>query len=465
MAASDATGGDGRAPMQDWTSFPEFLLEEHWNLLQSRTERPLKKVEVLSRHLVNLGLRHPSERTMCTLASVVSHCTGDHNDEDAAKLQALLQTVKSVLKTHTTRAKQVSSPLFAYMQTLPASVAGLPQLMRNHFFPGGACQAPVDLARIYASAVLWPCRSTNRQITLARQVLGGNVLMNGPASLSMVAQQAALQTAAAFATLSQSSQSGGEVPGLQILPAGHRAIANGQGQSSALAALMDRAQSQVAASVPALMDRAQSQGAASVPALMERAQSQAAASVPVVVDRDQSQGVAAVPAMAPVTVPAPAASEGPGALENSGVVTEIPAVGAEQAQQELECCVLGLAEQHYGSTLPDLPDVHGPDDSNKQRAKRGRPAGQLKKPAACPKTVAKKPAAQVKRACQKPARNTKSVSKKPAGNTKTVSKKADHTKTVTRQQALRQRLEGCARCRHTAGCCPSCWTQRGYRLL
>lgn len=141
MAASDASGAEGRAPMQDWKSFPEFLCEGHWKTLQSKDERQLKKIEVLSRHLVDMGLRHPSERTTTTLASVVSHCSGQHNDEDAARLQALLQTVKSVLKAHTVRARQVAAPVFtAYLQTLPASVAELPEAMREHFFPGGAFQ-------------------------------------------------------------------------------------------------------------------------------------------------------------------------------------------------------------------------------------------------------------------------------------------------------------------------------------
>ena len=169
MSASDASGADGRAPMQDWKGFPELLREGHWNVLQSAEEHQLKKIEVLSRHLVDMGLRHPSERTMTTLASVVSHCSGQHNDEDAARLQALLQTVKSVLKAHTLRARQVAAPAFtAYLQTLPASVAELPEAMREHFFPGGAFQPPLDLLPIYASAALWPCRSTNRQVSLAR---------------------------------------------------------------------------------------------------------------------------------------------------------------------------------------------------------------------------------------------------------------------------------------------------------
>lgn len=158
--ATDASSGDGRAAMQDWKSFPEFLRESHWDVLRSPEERQLKKIDLVARYLVDLGLRHPSERTMTTVASWVSHVSGLHDDEDAAKLQALLQTVKSVLKTHVTRARQVALPLFTTaLQTLPNTVAELPNAMRNHFFRTGAFAPPIDLVPIHASAALWPCRS------------------------------------------------------------------------------------------------------------------------------------------------------------------------------------------------------------------------------------------------------------------------------------------------------------------
>ena len=472
MAASDSSGADGRAPMQDWKSFPEFLREGHWNVLQSAEERQLKKIEVLSRHLVDMGLRHPSERTMTTLASVVSHCSGQHNDEDSARLQALLQTVKSVLKAHTVRARQVAAPVFtAYLQTLPASVAELPEAMREHFFPGGAFQPPVDLPPIYASAALWPCRSTNRQVSLARQLTaGGNMLMNGSGSLAAVAQQAALQTAAAFASMSRSSSGGFEVPGLEILPAGQRAMAHAQAQMTSrqtpLAALMNRAESQGVPSAPAVMDRAQLQGAPSVPVSMDTEPSQG-------VPKASESGPATGPAVARPATALPAcvapASVGDPALQSQ---TEISAPVADQAQEELDRCVMALSQEHYGSTLPDLPDADAPEagKSSGQGAKRGRPAGKAaaKRPAACPKTLAKKPGCNIKTVLKKPAGNTQSALKKPAGNFRdALTKPADgrDLKSVTRQQALRQRPEGCSRCRHTPGCCPSCWTQRGYRVL
>lgn len=239
---------DTRAAMQDWKSFPVFLQEKHWQTLQSDEVRQLKKVETLSRYLVDLGLRHPSERTMTTLAALVSHLGGQHSDEDVPKLQALLATVKSVLKTHVTRAKQVGLPGFSnYLVTLPSTVAELPGPMITHFFPTGAFTPPVDLNPIWASAALWLCRSTNRQVNLVRQLTGGGgQLTDGVSSVAAVAQQAALQTVAAFAAMSSGVGQGVALPGIEILPAGHQAIARAKQQArpSPLVALMDRVEAQ-----------------------------------------------------------------------------------------------------------------------------------------------------------------------------------------------------------------------------
>ena len=38
-------------------------------------------------------------------------------------------------------------------------------------------------------------------------------------------------------------------------------------------------------------------------------------------------------------------------------------------------------------------------------------------------------------------------------------------KTVTQKQRHKERPTGCPTCRHTPGCCPSCWRKRGFKLL
>ena len=72
-----------RQEMQNWVSFPNFLLPDHWVCLQSN-ERQLHKLETVVNHLIRMGLRHPSERTQATLAAIVSHVGPNAMDPFAA---------------------------------------------------------------------------------------------------------------------------------------------------------------------------------------------------------------------------------------------------------------------------------------------------------------------------------------------------------------------------------------------
>ena len=451
---------DGRAAMQDWKFFPMFLQERHCQVLQSDEFRQLKKIETVSRYLVDLGLRHPSERTMTTLASLVSHVSGQHNDEDAARLQALLATVKSVLKTHVTRAKQVAMPLFSnYLAVLPATVLELPEPMRSRFFPTGAFAPPVDVNPIFASAAIWPCRSTNRQVALTRQLTAaGNPVTDGMNRLTMVAHQAALQTAAALVALNGGAAmpveggGGGFLPGLEILPAGREAMARAQqtNRASPLAALMDRAEAP---------RREQVVGPGATGATTEtRGVLQATVS-------------RSCEAVATVAVPQPdVPSEG---LATS-VQPEVDGSAVDADMAELDRGVRNLAAKHYGASLEALPEAEPkeletcktrPARKAKSAAKRGRPAASssiVQQASKCATSVAKSTAA-----LKKPA-SAKSVLKKPAASPKTGAKSPVDGRVLqvlTKQQSLRKRPVGCSRCRHTPGCCPSCWTLRGYRVL
>lgn len=457
MAAHDASAPDMRAATQDWRTFPEFLAERHWVLLRSQEERQLKKVDTLARHLVAMGLRHPSERTQTTLAALVSHVSGQHNDEDFSKLATLLQTVKSVLKTHVTRARQVSAPVFTHnLQTLPATVAELPEAMRNRFFPAGAFAPPMDMIPIHASAAIWPCRSTNRQAGLNRQVSGADFLLAGGPSVTMVAQQAALQTAAAFAAHAFGRNAGGgfEVPGLEILPAGQRAIENAQARTSSLGALLDRAQPQTVPEAAPEAVTAATDGVIADP-------STAALALPGGRTTPAPQlAAASVASAAEPVVAAPSIAE-PVTAQELG-----PDGEAQRAQADLEKSVLGLAQSHYGATLPALQAPDGYDDgASKKRPAARNPAVKRGRPAASAATV-KKELGKTGGAQKKPSARVKPLSK-PAACVKAIVKKGAAAKTltvVTRKEALKQRPKGCGRCRETPGCCPSCWVSRGYRL-
>jgi hypothetical protein len=68
----------------------------------------LLRADVLVNYLVDtLGLRHPSEPTNAVITALVACCSG----ENSMQLQTLLQTVKSVLRTRTTRARISGLPL------------------------------------------------------------------------------------------------------------------------------------------------------------------------------------------------------------------------------------------------------------------------------------------------------------------------------------------------------------------
>ena len=95
--AQIAATEQARAQMQQWARFPLYLTQDVWNILQGSSERQLRKVECVTSHLVTLGLRNPSERTMATVAAVIAQCDGQNmEDPDTAKQVALLSTVKSV---------------------------------------------------------------------------------------------------------------------------------------------------------------------------------------------------------------------------------------------------------------------------------------------------------------------------------------------------------------------------------
>ena len=103
MAAAAAlnveSAAEPRAQMQEWVKFPMFLTEDLWRKLLSTDEKQLRKIELVSQHMVALGLRHPSERTMATLASLIAISGNEQMDEDVMRQTNLLSTVKSVVRT------------------------------------------------------------------------------------------------------------------------------------------------------------------------------------------------------------------------------------------------------------------------------------------------------------------------------------------------------------------------------
>ena len=178
--AEDAQSADKRASMQDWRSFPYFLTDEVWSMLCS-SQSQLKKVDGLVNHLVLMGLRNASEPTQGLIAAVI----GRH-ELDGSRFAALLATVKSVLKTHTVRARQSGKPFPAGLRldVLPQLPEQLPEEFARHVAPNGFAKIPEGVAIEAIHQVARSCgvRSTHRTRVLSQQMVRGDSIpgLGGP---------------------------------------------------------------------------------------------------------------------------------------------------------------------------------------------------------------------------------------------------------------------------------------------
>jgi hypothetical protein len=438
-----------RQEMQNWVSFPNFLLAEHWTQLQS-SDRQLQKLDTIVNHLIRLGLRHPSERTQATLAALVSHVgpnAWDASDvPDTAKQTALLSTVKAVLKGQLLRTRNMALPLpGGYIRDLPASVQELPLGMQAECFPAGAVAPPMDLNPIWQVAHGWAVRSTHRACA------GGQVALVGAASsadAASIATQAAVSTVLALVPHVQRGPVDA-IPGLQIFGAARREMpAQGNGARSDFGQALVRASAETASSTagavaPPVLDRV------STPALaLEDRRPSAEAMASSTRENEQHQGKERPHVPASVAVPP----------------TE---QGHSKEPEDLELSLAALAEAHYERPLPSVEAL--PTGEAKTRGDRMRkPAAaavaqgkKMRKPAAAEKTTAasctlKRPAAAVK---PKARGRAVAAKKRPAAAADTSSK------TVTRSRAKRLRPEGCAKCRYQCGCTPSCWRKDGITMV
>ena len=130
-----------RANVQDYRNFPLYLTADLWNVLESTetTTSQLRKIELLCNYLVSsLGLRHASEPTQSVLVALVGRRM------EALQQSALLQTIKSVLRTTCTRAKHSGTPLpgNVYLEQLPAGLDDLPEAFRTHVATLGISAVP-----------------------------------------------------------------------------------------------------------------------------------------------------------------------------------------------------------------------------------------------------------------------------------------------------------------------------------
>lgn len=458
-----------RVPMQDWLRFPLYLLRRsHWELLRSG-ERQYNKIEGIAQHLVSCGLRSPSERTQTTMCALIVHTSPEEGamrlEEDGVRAQALLSTVKAVLKAKILRAKTLGTPLVGneYIVELPASVGELPATFRQQFFESiAAVEPPIDLNPVWRSANAWVCRSTNQRV---RQEA-----FQGFAGQQAMVQQTALVAANMIALAAGQAAPAG-LPGLQIFAAPKKADAAG---SSQLQHLMNRFDDSDASASASTMPVPASGTARVEPRMLA------------LEDR-----------------PAGPASSVPCKSAGADLEEKMPLMQAEAKEEgrvapppggPLEQSLAALAHAHYQKELPERPGLTASGAENSSKAKGlKRPASVLRKPSACKSSldahpaVAKRPAAKqmgrketakttqdakqnepAVKANRKKAGGIKkkaSAVKASGGKSKNSKKAAGPLQTISRKVAAKKYPKGCSRCRHRAGCTPSCWERRNFKLI
>ena len=477
-------GQTTRAAMQDYRSCCLFLTVPIWNeLTVTPLASALHRADAVVGYLVNsLGLRHPSEPSLAVITALVA-C---RSEENLAQLQSLLATVKAVMRTMVSRARISGLPLPAghYVETLPNQVAQLPVAVREAAAPEGFAQIPdcVDLDKILQTARAIPLRSTHRDVQLQRQLQQGSAAILGIGGFQGMQMlptahmaQAAMVMAQGLAMQNNVQPQEAELKNLQIF--GNRAAAAQPGHAS-VRMLMDRATASAVASVPASSSAAV--GAPAAPAAPVEAMER-------VEDPALADSVAGPAPHEPGPEHAEELSLVPAGGEGGDTQGAADAYGQVAAPQHVSEAMDRLAQSYYGKGLPEPVAAEKEEGGIKRpAAAKGRPR---KRPAAAtsslgsvsaetkseeksvgPETGAmKRPAANkvvAAKMCQRGA--VPGCNKKPAA----ASKKAAASSAsrggakglVTRKQQLKLRPSGCSRCRNTPGCCPSCWTHRGYRV-
>eukprot|EP00435_Cladocopium_sp_Y103_P046992 s115_g13.t1 len=468
-----------RAEMQDWMTYSVFMRGPMWEMLQKANgESQLRKIETVLQAMVDMGLRHPSERTLCMVCALIVHASPDPQarlvEEDAVRATSLLATVKSVAKRLVTRAKQLNTPLLGgeYVVTLPGTVGELPwNLQQQMFHTIAPFPPPMDLNPIWRSANAWVCRNTNARLRRDSPRLGG-------VDAAALAQQTAV-VAGTMMALASGGQCVSGLPGLQIFQS------NAQQQAARPSPLQ-------------LALAAAEQPVASAAAVCNRREQTQAAPVMLALENGPAGDA---PSSSVVTAGADKASEPPEAQ----VVSAKTQPAAEVVpDDDLSRSLNALANAHYDKDLPDSkpPCEEGDLDTRQKGMKRPaaavstslHPPSKMKRPAAAvstslhPASKMKRPAAAVstsvhmaskmKRPAAAVSTSVPSASKmkRPAaadGIGKAVAqeelngktKKAAAMQTITRKAAAKKFPQGCSRCRGTVGCTPSCLRRRNYKLI
>ena len=473
-----------RASMQDWRSFPYFLTAEVWSSLCSAQCSQLKKVDALVKHLVFMGLRNPSEMTQGLIAAVI----GRHELDDS-RFAALLATVKSVSKTHTVRARQsgLAYPAGLRLDILPQLPEQLPEDFVRHVAPHGFAEIPegVDIEAIQQVARSCGVRSTHRTRVLSQQMVRGDPTASFGGPMASGFAQGFMSAMMHGASLA--AREDGGLRNLQFLnreaaPATSRRqddlarLLNGatdrdvakssevpQGQQLALVAPAQCSQTEVAknmSTAEAVDAKVKESSAGSrMPEFVEIVEQKPNdPKVATVLDTEQG-----APAKAETSVAA-----GVAMLAEAHYQKELESDPAQQPVKKRgrppqNGPVTGM-KRPASCVEPQVSAVAPQDGSKKNSAEKKRPGqsgttAALKRPAGCLTKTTKGKTTKGK--VGRPAKCSKQTKEVAA----TTVEQPDKKKPLTHAMRCAMKPKGCATCRHTVGCCPSCWRKRGYIKL
>ena len=167
--ASDAGAKDavGRLKLQNFTSFPCFLRQDHWDRIEAVGPNldPAFVLQELADHLVSLGLKFPSEPTLCMVYAVMNFRNDtmwQYGSTSYVEYQNMKQTFRACLSRSRGSLKVIPGP---YLLQLPLTFDGLPQDLASRVFQD---QPPVpsryDMAELLQLVKLSPMRNTHRLV-------------------------------------------------------------------------------------------------------------------------------------------------------------------------------------------------------------------------------------------------------------------------------------------------------------
>eukprot|EP00438_Fugacium_kawagutii_P002996 Skav220936 [mRNA] locus=scaffold3184:321763:323513:- [translate_table: standard] len=395
-----------RNPMQDYTNFPLHLTSQDWRVVGNRNSNVVSRCNCIMNRLWNLGLRCPSEPTMAMVTTCLL-LVEPERFSDGLQMRSSYQGVKDMVKKYL---KNLGSENAVGPRVLPATLNALPQnlmddaygspeQMNSHGLPNLPNGVSIDGLNQLCSMV--PIRSTNRQVNLQLQ----------------------LPKAAGFAHMGHAM--GNRQP-LALMNAPHSET--GVVVSPVVTQPEVAMPKQLAMAAPFEPAEPQ-QGQVAPPALEPDQNGQVDVAMATV--EDQLQVVAPTDS-APVALPS--IEDKPAESNFNNDAPQVP--NALESNTLLEDALSARETKKKGGTNPSKPVMKKPSASTMKAGNTKAGPLETKKLKAAP------------------------VLKRPAGAVK-----SGHCKGPIPSQKVRMRLRpnGCAKCRERAGCCDSCWVQRGFR--